>query len=169
MRRRERGTSILVTMILVVSLLGGAAVLVGMQMQSTRSTEIVRNGITASYCAESGVVAARSLITSNYAAWNTGLQAGLSNTEATFLLSPNLDHDLDNDGVDDFTVILKDNEDEVGTQDYTKDNDLQIWVIATCTKYPDHAKQVSELIRVSVAATCYDTQLGGCGGNGNQN
>lgn len=169
MRQRERGTAILITMMLVVSLLGGGAVLFGMQLQSTRATEVVRTGISASHCAEGGLVAARSLVASNYASWSAGLQSGLSNAEPTFLQSPNINHDLDNDGVADFTVILKDNDDEVGTQNTTKDNDLQVWLIATCTKYPEQRKQVSELVRVSVAGTCYDTQLGGCGGNGNGN
>ncbi len=166
-RQRERGTAILVTLVLIVALLGGGAVLVGMQLQSTRSTEVVRNGTISANCAESGLAAARALVATNYAGWNAALTAGLTNQEPAFLST--LNHDLDNDGTADFTVILKDNDDEAGTPDYTKDNDLQVWLIATCTKFPEHQKKVSELVRVSVGGTCYDSQLGGCGGNGNQN
>ncbi len=168
-RQPERGTAILVTMVLVVALLGGGAVLVGLQQSSTRSAGVVRNNVTALHCAEAGVAAARKVVASNYAGWSAGLQAGLNNAEPAFLISPAIDHDLDNDGTPDFTVILKDNEDEIGVNDNLKDNDLQVWVIATCTKFPDQQKQVSELVRVSVGGTCYDSQLAGCGGNGNQN
>ena len=54
-RRTERGTAILITMMIIVALLGGGAVLVGIQMASTRSTEITRSNMTALYCAEAGL------------------------------------------------------------------------------------------------------------------
>ena len=180
-RQRERGTAILITMIIVVALLSGGAVLLGMQLSSTRSTELTRSGMTALYCAEAGLAAARPIVATNYASWNAALcnppapagtgtcVVGSAAAEPSFLST--LNHDLDGDGVSDFVITLKDNDDEQSplTQDYTHDNDLQVWIISTCTKFPETKKQVSELVRFNVGGTCYESQLGGCGGNGNQN
>jgi len=167
-RRRERGTAILITMIVVVALLGGGAVLVGLQLSSTRSSEITRSGMTALYCAEAGLNAARPIVANNYAGWNAALAAG---TEPAWLNHPTPDHDLNLDGsAADFTITLKDNDDEGALpNDPNTDNDLQIWVISTCNMFPENKKQVSELVRFNVGGKCYQSQLGGCGGNGNSN
>jgi hypothetical protein len=173
-RRRERGTAILITMVIVVALLGGGAVLVGLQLASTRSTEITRSGMTALYCAEAGLNAARPLVANNYTSWNTslcnGCVVGSAASELPFITT-GINHDLDGDGVNDFVITLKDNDDEFSPvpANASVDNDLQVWVISTCTKFPDNQKQVSELVRFNLSGTCYDKQLGGCGGNGNAN
>ncbi len=173
-RRRERGSAILITMIIVVALLGGGAVLVGLQLSSTRSTEVTRNGMTSLYCAEAGLNAARALVSTTYNQWNTqlcnGCVVGSPASELPFITS-GINHDLDGDGLSDFVITLKDNDDEFTpiAPNLSVDNDLQVWVISTCTKYPDNQKQVSELVRFNLSGTCYDNQLGGCGGNGNAN
>lgn len=176
-RRPERGTAILITLIVIVALLGGGAVLVGMQMSSTRSTEVARSNMTSLYCAEAGLNAARRIVANNYPLWNAALALtetnGVGNplSQPTWLDAAAIDHDLENDGGDDFVISLKDNDDELPplAADLTLDNDLQIYIVSTCTKFPENKKQVSELIRFSIGGKCYDKQLGGCGGNNNQN
>jgi len=196
MRQRERGTAILITMLITVALIGGGAVLVGMQMASTRSTDVARSNMTSLYCAEAGLNAARKIVAQNFTTDNTfngGLtvgaacnddstctggalciQVGAGNfcmTQPAFLANgPNVNHDLLATGSDDFYVVIVDNEDEVTfTNDYTKDNDLHVFIVSTCTRFPDNKKQVRELVRIKPGLKDYDSQLGGAGGNSNAN
>jgi hypothetical protein len=165
-RNPERGSAMMVTMIVVTSLLAGSSILVGMQMSSNRSNDLARSSMSAMYCAEAGLVAARSAVYSNYAQWNAALAAG---TEPSWMAGVN--HDIDGDGVADFTITLKDNDDELPplANDPTHDNDLKVFVVSTCTKYPDTPKQVMELVQYTGSGNCYQSQQGGCGGNGNGN
>jgi hypothetical protein len=168
-RRPERGTAILITLIVIVALLGGGAVLVGMQMSSTRSTEVTRSNMTSLYCAEAGLNAARRPVLAGYTAdgtWGGFLGTG---TQPTYVDAASIDHDLDpNDSLttDDFRITLEDNDDEIGfTATPTIDNDLHIYVVSTCTKFPENQKTVRELIRFKVAQQYYNAQSGGIGGN----
>jgi hypothetical protein len=169
MRQRERGSAVLLTMIVIVALLGGGAVLLGMQISSTRSTELTRSNMTALYCAEAGLNAARPIIGSNYP-WDANLGTGV---QPAYLLHPTLlNHDLDGDGVSDYTITLKDNDDEGAlglANNPARDNDLTIWVISTCTKFPENQKQVSELIRYNIRGELYKDQAGGKAGIGTDN
>ncbi len=169
-RHAQRGTAILITMIVTVALLGGGAVLVGMQMSSTRSTEVSRSSMTALHCAEAGLNAARKPVNDGYTADGTwGGFLGM-NTEPTFANPTAIDHDLDNDTGNDFLITLEDNDDEIGfTPSATIDNDLQIYVVSTCIKFPENRKQVRELIRFKVNQKFYNSQAGGIGGNNNVN
>lgn len=153
----------LVTLIVVAALMSGAAVLVNVQMQSTRSADLTRSRTLALHCAEAGLVTARLTVAANYPQWNAALAAG---TEPSWLAA--LDHDLDADGNDDFVITLRDNPDET-TSDPTRDNDLSVYVVSTCTKYPETPTQIVELVRYNGAANCYQAQFGGCGGNANAN
>lgn len=152
----------LVTMILMSALLSGAAVLVSMQLKATRGAGIVREKISSLHCAEAGLVGAKATIAASYGLWN----ASLGQTEPAWLAG--IDHDLDDDGAPDFAITLRDNFDEV-PEDPARDNDLTIYVVSTCTKYPDAPTEVTELVRYNGAASCYQAQLGGCGGNANAN
>jgi len=165
-RRPEQGSAILITLLIIMVLLAGGAVLVGMQMQSSRSTDLARNGLSSLYCAEAGLSAARPIVAANYAGWNASLGQP---TEPGWLAA--IDHDIDDDGSADFIITLKDNDDEQSPlpNDLTLDNDLKVFIVATCTKYPDIPKQVSELVLFNGGGGCYQSQLGGCGGNGNNN
>jgi hypothetical protein len=155
-----------VTMIIVAALLAGAAVLASMQLKSSKGSEITRTGLSALSCAESGIVAARPTVMANYGQWNGSLT---SPTEPTWLSVVN--HDVDGDTLPDFTITLRDNDDETAPtpNDLTRDNDLTVYIVSTCTKYPDVPTQVSELVRFNGAGNCYQSQLGGCGGNNNAN
>ena len=169
-RERQRGSAMLVTLIIIASLLAGAAVLVSLQINSNRSTDLTRSGMSALYCAEAGLSAARSVVAQNYSQWNATLAAG-GTTEPSWLASGIGSHDLDGDGVDDFAVYIKDNDDEQSplSNDLTHDNDLQVFVVSTCIKYPDTPKAVTELILYNGGTGCYPWQIGGCGGDGNGN
>ncbi len=163
----QRGSAMLVTLILVAALLAGGVVLTSMQMNSNRATEVTNTGVSAMYCAEAGLAAARTAVVANYTSWAGNLNTG---TEPPWLNA--IDHDIDvpADNVSDFTITLKDDDDELtGTNDLSVDQNLRIFVVSTCTKYPGTSKQVEELVRFTGAGTCYKSQQGGNSGNGNDN
>ncbi len=165
-RPRQRGSAMLVTLIIVSSLIAGAAVIVSMQMSSNRAAEVTNTGVTALYCAEAGLSAARPVVIASYLSWAGNLGTG---TEPTWLSA--IDHDVDNDGTSgDFTITLKDNDDELtGANDTSVDQDLRIFVVSTCNMFPDSPKQVMELVRYSGGGQKYKAQAGGNQGNGNDN
>ena len=163
MRGHERGSALLVTMIIIAALLAGAAVLASIQMKSTRGAEMARTSMTSLHCAEAGLTAARGLVMASYAQWNASL--GMT-TEPAWLAPVN--HDIDGDTVEDFRITLKDNDDDM-PNDLARDNDLTVYILSTCTKYPDVYTQVAELVRFNGGGNCYQSQLGGCGGNNNAN
>ncbi len=181
-RRQEAGTALLITLLLTVAMLGGGATFLGMQLRSTRGAGLARQRITSESCAEAGLAAARVAVASNYGQWTSGLcnqpapngtgtcVIGSATFEPNFLKSPAIDHDLDNNGTSDFVLTLLDNDDEIApvANDPTKDNDLQVWVSSTCTS-GDITTTSRELVRYTPGGTCYQAQLGGCGGGGNSN
>jgi hypothetical protein len=167
-RVSQRGSAMLVAMILMAALLAGAAVLASLQLSSSRSTEMTRSGITALYCAEAGLTATRSAIATNQGSWNTSLGTGI---EPTYIQSPTISHDVDGDGSPDFIVTLEDNYDEIPPtpQNQNSDSDGKIYIVSRCTKFTDTPREVRELISFTSLKHCYGSQRGGCGGNGNMN
>ena len=171
-RVSERGSAMLVTLIVTTSLLAGAAVVTSMQLSSTVSAGITRNGISALYCAEAGLAPAHPVVAASYGLWNATLAADPTGTnQPAWLGDAAFSHDLDGDGVDDFIVTIKDNDDELApaANDPTTDSDAQVFLVSTCIKYPDQPKQIVELVSLSGGGTCYKSQFGECGGNGNSN
>jgi hypothetical protein len=183
-RARQRGSAMLVTLIIIGALLAGGAVLVSLQLASNRSTDLSRSGMSALYCAEAGLSAARPWVAKHYTTYGTTTPTGWASalvasasgdyTEPDFI-HDNIDltspgHDLDGDGQPDFQVYLKDNADEGGSSnDFARDNDLQIFIVSKCIKYPDTPKQIEELILFNGAAACMPDQVGGQDNNGNKN
>jgi len=164
-RAKQRGSAMLITMILITALLAGAAVLISLQMASNRSTDLTRSGISALYCAEAGLTATRSVIAQNQPQWtgalaNPGVEPGWLSV---------VDHDLDNDGSPDFMVWIEDNYDETSPtpNDPTVDTDGLIFLVSKCTKYPDTPRVVKELVTAVQQNNCYNSQQGGCAGNNN--
>ncbi len=141
MRQRERGSVMLVTMIAIAAVIAGAAVMTSMQSSSSHGAEISHTSRVGLYCAEAGLDAARATIMANRAAWNPALGSGV---EPGWLAM--VPHDIDGDGAADFTITLRDNDDEA-PNDLTRDTDNTVFVSATCTKHPDHQVQVTELLR----------------------
>lgn len=165
-RASQRGSAMLVTLIIVAALLAGAAVLVSMQLSSNRSTELTRNGTASLYCAEAGLNAARATVASNADLWAGNLGTG---TEPSFITSA-VGHDLDGDTVSDFTITLQDDDDETtGANNPSTDINNKIFIVSKCTKYPDTPKSVKELIEYTPQPVCYPGQEGGCNGRGNAN
>jgi hypothetical protein len=173
-RTRQRGSAMLVTMIIISSLLAGAAVLVSMQLASNRSSDITRSGLAATYCAEAGIQIALPAVIANYANWNTALATcnGVypCSPEPSWLAS--LNHDLSGGSGSDFTIYIKDNDDELppNANNLQVDNDLSVFVVSRCIRYADNIKEVEELIQYSGGGQDYRSQQGlGRYGNGNNN
>jgi hypothetical protein len=175
-RNSQRGSAMLVTMIIVSSLLAGAAVLVSMQLSSNRASDLTRTGLSATYCAEAGLDAARSVVQANVANWPSALLACGAGpypcAEPVWLQSPIINHDLDGDGLPDFALYIKDNDDEIPPipNNLTVDNDLSVFIVSRCIKYADTTKEVEELINFSGGGQDYRSQQGfGRYGAGNTN
>ncbi len=168
-RNSERGSAMLVAMILMAALLAGAAVLVSLQLSSNRSTELTKTGITALYCAEAGLTATKATVALHQSDWNDALAAG---GQPSWLDAPAIDPDVV-PGVgdtNDFTVTLEDNFDETsGADDPEVDVDGKIYVVSRCRAFPDTPREVRELVSFTQVTHCYSAQRGGCGGNGNMN
>jgi hypothetical protein len=172
-RTRQRGSAMLVTMIIISSLLAGAAVLVSMQLASNRSSDVTRTGLAATYCAEAGLSAARPAVAANYADWQN--QLTICNgvypcAEPAWLAG--LPHDIDGDGVGDFLVYIKDNDDEVAPapNDAKHDSDQRVFIVSRCVKYADTTKEVEELVEYTGGGQNYRSQQGlgrYSGGNNN--
>ncbi len=163
----------LVTLIIIGALLAGAGVLLSVQMASNKSQDLTRSGMSALYCAEAGLAAARQVVAEHYMDWKASLCTTAPCTEPAWMTtgidaktSPK-GHDLDGDGQDDFRVWLRDNYDELSaTNDPAVDSDLQVYLVSKCIKYDDTPKQVEELILFEGGIECYPWQLGGCSGGG---
>jgi hypothetical protein len=166
-RSPERGSAMLMTLILITALLSGAAVLVSTQLSANRSTDLMRTGMLSLDCAEAGLVAARPVVLANYARWAGSIGTG---SEPSWLASA-ISHDLDGDGAADFVVTLKDNDDELppAANDLLHDNDLRIFIVSRCIKYGEVPKEITELVQYAGGGSCYQSQQGGCAGNGNSN
>ena len=159
-RNSERGAAMLVTMILITALLAGAVVLSNMQINSTRSADVMKQSNKSFNCAEAGVVTARMIVASNFNRWDEGLAAYPA--EPSWIASAIGNHDLDNDGVPDFVITLVDNDDEtMSPNDLTHNNDLQIYVVSTCVANTDMPKEVRELIEYNGGTNAYESQAGG--------
>jgi hypothetical protein len=169
MRSSERGSAMLMTMVLLVAILAGGAIMVSVQLKTSRSQDLTRKTVSATYCAEAGLEAARPIVQANYRSWNAALAH--PGVEPDFLVTALGAHDIDGDGIADYTITLADNADELppATNDPTSDSDLKIFIISTCIQFGEVPRQISELLVLNSYAYCYQPQLGGCGGNGNAN
>src|SRR5690606_16179615 len=125
-RSSQRGSAMLVAMILMAALLAGATVLVTLQMSSNRNTELTKTGITALYCAEGGLISARAAVAENPASSNDQLGTKIQ----TSWLPAEIANDLDGDGAADVEIILEDNFDEPGTDNPNVDSDGKIFIVS---------------------------------------
>jgi hypothetical protein len=174
MRKRQRGGAMLVTLVIITSLLAGASVLVSTQLASTRSTELTGTGISSTYCAEAGLTTAAAVVAAQYPNWaGSLLSCGAGPypcAEPPWLYTAVGSHDLDGDGVDDFALYIRDDDDELlGVNDRTTDMNLRVYVVARCLKYPDNPHEITELVQMGGGGAIYDAQQGGFNGNGNAN
>lgn len=155
-------------MVILVALLAGGAVALSLQLGSTKQVGLASDSRGALYCAEAGLVAARPVIGARYADWESILDADAGNDPDWYPFSD----DIDGDGVNDYVVTMRDNDDEAAPtpNDPTRDNDLKIFVISSCLKYPDTPREVLELVKYQGGGAGYRAQSGsGAQNTGNEN
>ena len=173
MKNSERGSAMLITLVLISALLGGAAILSSLQISSVRGTGLSRSKMSATYCAEAGLTMSHVSASKNYSLWNSALckPSCAAPAQPSWLGSNAFSHDLDDDGVDDFSITLRDDDDEVAPapNDPAIDLNYKVYLVSTCLKYPDTPVQVMELVKYSPTAQCYQSQEGGCNSRGNMN
>ncbi len=187
-RNPERGSAMIVTLLVTSALIAGAAVLASTQLASTRGAYMEKNGLSSMYCAEAGLAMARPWVMARYSIdqWSSSLLLSSSGSassawEETWLsgtgssATTGIDtvttctnypkcHDLDGDGSNDFFVYLQDNWDDIYQG---SDQDQTIWIVSRCIRNPDTIQEVRELVRYTGGGTKYNDQQGGASGNGN--
>jgi hypothetical protein len=141
----------LVVVIVVAALLAGGAVVASIQLGSSRSADVSKTSMTATYCAEAGLAAAIPVIAANPALWAVNLcttRPFSTCAQPPLLNSAAFSHDLDGDGVDDVEVVIADNDDEM-PNNITVDVDRKLFVVARCLKFPDADREITELVDFS--------------------
>jgi hypothetical protein len=164
--RGERGAALVVTMRVVVALLAAGALALYLQMADTHSAQYVTQGRGALFCAESGLAGARDYVSDNSVDWPQMLDTDTSNDPDGYPV----EGDLDGDGVNDWRVVIRDDDDEFPTNDPNVDANGTIFLVSTCLQYPDTPREVLEMISFSGGGTNYRNQSGqGAGGSNNVN
>ncbi|RMH40618.1 MAG: hypothetical protein D6689_13245 [Deltaproteobacteria bacterium] len=165
MTRGQRGSAMVVVLILLVALLGAGGVAIYVQLADTRSTGLIRQARDALSCAEAGLAEGRVWAGQNYGLWAAILDGDPSNDPSNYPLRG----DIDGDGNDDWEVQLMDNDDEMppAANDTTRDNDLRVFVVARCIRYPTTPREVIELVRYEGGGAIYRNQSGQGSGNTN--
>jgi hypothetical protein len=155
-------------LVVVLALLVGGAVLLSLQMGSTKQAGVTADKRGALFCAEAGLAAARTPLMTNVADWAIVLDADATNDPAWYPITG----DLDGDGDDDYEVTVRDNDDEAApaADNPNADSDLRVFAVSRCLMYPDTPRSVSELVRYTGGGHLYRSQGGqGTWGTGNSN
>ena len=128
-RSKERGgvTLVLILVLLVLAGLVGALAVRGSTSDLTMAGS-QRQARTGFYCAEAGLNAARAQVAAIYPSWNSIL-AGTVPAGVTYPIVG----DIDGDGVNDWSVTIRDNVDENPTNNPSVDSDLTVIMISQCT------------------------------------
>lgn len=167
-RRAERGSAMLLVAAILAALLAGGGIALYLQLQNTRSAAIVKSSRESLYCAEAGIAAGQSVLTAQFALWSTLIDADPDNDPAWYPVTG----DVDGDGVADYEVTIKDNDDEVAptAADPTVDRDSKVFMTSRCLQNPEVPRYVMQLVDVAASGHNYRNQSGGGAGNtGNQN
>jgi hypothetical protein len=143
----ERGAALAVTLIVIIALLAGGTLAMYLQLADSRSAQYVTESRGALFCAEAGLASARADVMSLSTQWGLILDGDDSNDPDGYPISG----DLDGDGESDWTVTIRDNDDEQFPADNNTaiDTDATIFMVSTCTRYPDTPREVLELISFS--------------------
>lgn len=166
----ERGSVMLLVSIILIALLSGGAIALYIQISSNKQVGFASTSRASLYCAESGLAEARATIGAVYSLWNDLLDGDPSNDPAWYPLRGDIDDPKD--GVNDWEVTVRDNDDEPSSvaNDPARDNDLKIFIISRCTKYNDAPREVLELVVYDQGQQQYRNQAGqGSGNTGNAN
>lgn len=170
MRSRERGAAMIIALLVVSSLMTVGLLGAYLTMSETKSTGLAIDGKASLYCAEAGLTKARGIVGSSVGTWSSLLDGDPSNDPSWYPIRGDLD--IPADGVDDFEVTVRDNDDEPVnlTNDPTHDNDMRIYLVSRCTRFPESPREVVELIYYSGGGNLYRNQAGqGAGNTGNSN
>lgn len=135
----------------------------------TRSTGMVTMARRSLFCAEAGLAAGRATVVANYATWSLVLDGVAGNDPAWYPITGRMEAGA---GPADYEVTLRDNDDELPplANDPTVDNDLKVFIISRCTRYPEYPRVVMELIEYQRAGDAYRSQSGrGAFNTGNAN
>jgi hypothetical protein len=164
----QRGAAMLLVSTILIALLAGGGVALYLQLQNTKSAALVKASTNSLYCAEAGVIAARPSIALNFLTWPVLLDGNDGNDPDWYPIRG----DLDGDGVNDYEVTIRDNDDEVppAPNNPAFDNDRRVFAIGRCLQNSDVSREVVELLVVAGGGYVYRNQAGGGGWNtGNQN
>ncbi len=163
-RNRESGMAMVLVITVLAALLAIGAIGLSLQLDSTKSTSLVKDSRSALYCAEAGIAFARNELTANRNIWNDLLDADTANDPPWYPLVG----DYDQDGVNDFSVTVRDDGDDT---DLTTDSNDTIIVVSVCTKFlPRAPSTVMEVISMQGQGFSYRNQSGqGAGNTGNAN
>ncbi|HTJ45779.1 MAG TPA: hypothetical protein VL463_26935 [Kofleriaceae bacterium] len=168
--RDQRGVAMFIVLLVVSSLMTVGLLAIYLTLGETKSTAYAVDSKSALYCAEAGLAKARPLIGANYASWAAILSNDTANIPSWYPVTGDIDVPADN--VNDFSVTIRDNDDEPtgSPNDLTKDNDMRVFVISKCTRYPETPREVTELIYYTGGGNAYRNQSGqGAGNTGNSN
>jgi hypothetical protein len=168
--RRQRGSALMTSLIILSGLLVAAGASVYLMTAETRSTSYTAMARRSLFCAEGGLAMARPIVAANNVTWNAVLDNDPSNDPPWYPITGYLE--ANSTGTPDFTVTLRDNDDEpiTATNDPTVDYDLQVFLVSKCTRYPEHPRTVMELVEYTHAGHNYRNQAGQGGMNtGNAN
>ena len=155
-KRSERGAALIVVLLLVGALLAGGALAMSMSLGETRAVDVVATRRRALFCAEAGLASARGHVASQSHQWATMLDSDPANDPVGYPVTG----DLDDDGVDDWHVEIRDNDDERPDNDPTTDHDGLVFMVATCTSHPETPVEVLQLISVTAGSFSYRNQQG---------
>jgi len=162
----QRGAALMVTIILISALLAGGMLAIYLMVADTKSAQYVTESRGALFCAEAGLTGGREYVEANAGNWGLMLDDDDGNDPVGYPV----EGDLDGDNVNDWSVTVKDNDDDFPTNDPFADSDGAIFMVATCIKYPDTPRQVMEMLSFSGGGTNYRNQAGqGAGGTNNAN
>ncbi len=167
---RQRGSALMTSLIILSGLLVAAGASVYLMTAETRSTGYTAMSRRSLFCAEGGLAMARPIVAANYATWDAVLDGDPSNDPPWYPITGYLEANAT--GTPDFTVTLKDNDDELPplTNDANRDNDLMVFLVSRCTRYPEHPRTVMQLVEYTAAGHTYRNQAGQGGFNtGNTN
>ena len=189
-RNQERGSVLMVVLVILVALLAGGGVALYLQLGSTRQTGLVRFSRAALFCSEAGLQAARRLILCQYGQTNNwgSLLDPSSGTPPTWYADISADATLqgqltdlgpigptgapshviigddagDSNGSPDWIAWVRDDDDEFTTaNDPLTDNNLRVIVHSRCIMFPDQPREVLEVLRGNPNATQYEDKRKG--------
>ena len=164
-RRSERGSVMIIVMVILTALLSAGAVAIYVQVSDTRTTGLIRSARSSLYCAEAGLPEATRQLMLHYTDWPLVL-AG----DTTLGWYP-VAVDLDADGTDDVVVTVVDNDDETPPtpNDPTADADLRLFLVSECMKWTDSTpREIVVLVRFDPTVHEYGDMAGGNARNDGQ-